>query len=689
MKKTLFNKVRDYMSVLALVASGAVILSSCEDTLDLPSYTTDDTDFVFSNMDYVDLLVQGVYGGLVHEEFYRQANTGEMTTIAAEDAFEGNKHYLSNYGYDPTATYTFGSTYTVAYEKIGACNMIIENLRKADQTPKAKALMAETVTLRGFLYFTLIRLFGDVPYVTPGSSELYPKRVSRDIIYDDIINDMVNTIDDLPWQSECGWTERLTRNSAKGILARICLHAAGYSLRWDLETNAESSLHMGLRDDEARIREIYQIADKALADVINRGENSLIQNTNEMSGFQKVFYEFCQRNFGSVSQEMMFSIARLGENVGNTTLGVYVGQPGGSQFAIYGQRKALQSKLPTYYLSFDPADTRRDVTCCNYTPRALGATTDSDIANAGTTYSSVGSGKYRIQWQIEPNAAAKRNVNIPLLRYSDVLLMYAETQNYLHNGPTDAARSALQQVRDRAGIGFMPIPSGKDEFVDALLQERMWELSDEFVLRTDLVRLNLLDREVNKAKQNIKDLSKREGQYADIPTYRLYKFTLDENQYGTKFLTLDYIDITDPAEIAVVGVSSIPSGAKREEYNQSLREIAANHGKDGSATWYATNMFQPFDNNWNKNARIAGGFKIGNDNNGVLIGMTIATKPTGYAENKNKFPDWIDGKYGLYFGYQRNKTELSPFSNQSAGHPLVDNPNLTQLPGYPGYSAPE
>ncbi len=686
MKKTIFNKVRNYISVLALVVSGSVLLSSCEDTLDLPSYTTDDTDFVFSNINYVDMMVQGVYGGIVHEEFYRQANTGEMTTIAAEDAFEGNKHYLSNYGYDPTALYTFGSTYSEAYKKIEVCNLIISNLN-GNQTPKGKALMAEVKALRGFLYFCLIRLFGDVPYIEPGSDELYPKRVSRDIIYDNIINDMVATIDDLPWQSEAGWTERLTRNSAKGILARICLHAAGYSLRWDLETNAESSLHMGLRDDQARIREIYQIADKALEDVIAKGENHLIQSTSDMSGFQNVFYNFCQRNFGAISEEMMFSIARLGENVGNTTLGVYVGQPGGSQFAIYGQRKALQCKLPTYYLTFDPADTRRDVTCCNYTPRALGATTDAEIANAGTTYSSVGSGKYRIQWQVEPNAAAKRNVNIPLLRYSDVLLMYAETQNYLNNGPTDAARSALQQVRDRAGIGFMPIPSGKDAFLDAILQERMWELSDEFVLRTDLVRLNLLDREVRKAQQNIKYLSKREGQYANIATYRLYKFTKDENKYGTTFLTLDFIDITDPAEIAIVGVSSIPSGAKREEFNQSLQQIAAAHGKDGTASWYVVNMFQPFDNTWNRNSRIAGGFKAGNDNNAILMGMTIATKPTGYAENKNKYPDWIDGKYGLYFGYVHNKTELSPFSNQTAGHPLVDNPNLTQLPGYPGYTA--
>lgn len=694
MKRYNLNTVRSLVAALAIACSGSMLLTSCEDTLDLKSYTKDDVEFAFENENNADLFVQGIYRGLVHEEFYRQANTGEMTTIAAEDAFEGNKHYISNYGYDPTAPYVFGSTYGESYKKIESCNIAISRLRNMEQTNKVKALIGETVALRAFLYFNLIRLFGDVPFVTEplefldieSEDVIYPTRYDRDKIYDFVINEMAETIEDLPWFSECGYTERINRNSAYGLLARICLHAAGYSLRWDLQTNSESSLHMGQREDQARIRELYTIADKALASVISSGENHLIQTSNGMSGFQRLFYNFAQRNFGEVAPEMMWSIARLGANVGNTTLGVYVGTPGGSQYAIYGARRALQCKLPTFYLSYDENDTRRDVTCCAYNPRSLGVTTDAEVANAGTTYSSICSGKYRIQWQVEPNAAAQRNLNIPMVRYADVLLMYAETQNYLYNGPTAEATSALQEVRERAGIGSMPIPSGHDAFQDAILQERMWELSDEFLLRTDLVRMNLLDREVGKAQQALKDLSKREGDYSNVAVYRLYKFEKDENKYGTTFLGLDYIDITDPAEIAIVGVKSIPSGANRETYNKQLKEIAAAHGKDGSASWYATNMFFSWDNTWNRNARIAGGFRMGAENNQILVGNTIAQKPTGFAENNNRYPDWIEGPFGLYFGYVHNRTELSPFANQTAGHPLVDNPRLTQLPGYPGYS---
>ncbi|MDE6416742.1 MAG: RagB/SusD family nutrient uptake outer membrane protein [Duncaniella sp.] len=695
MKKYNFNSVRNLLLAVAMVGSGSMLFTSCEDTLDLPSYTKDDTDFAFRDENNADLFVQGIYNGLVHEEFYRQVNTGETTTIAAEDNFEGQKHYVSNYAFDPTAPYVFGSTYGESYKKIEACNLALSYLRDMEQTAKIKALIAEVSAQRAFLYFNLIRLFGDVPFTAEpldpnnmyDEDVMYPKRYDRDKIYDFIINDMVATIEDLPWYSECGYTERINRNSACGLLARICLHAAGYSLRWNLETNDPATLHMGTREDQARIREIYIIADNALKSVITQGENYLIQGDNDMSGFMKLFYSFTGRDLGTVAPEMMWSIARLGENVGNTTLGVYVGTTGGSQYSIYGARRSLQAKLPTYYLSFDPADTRRDVTCCNYTVRSLSLNADKpDVADAGATFSSIAPGKYRIQWQVEPNAAAKRNVNIPMVRYADVLLMYAETQNWLNNGPTQEARTALQQVRDRAGIGHMAIPSSQDEFQDAILQERKWELSDEFLLRTDLVRMNLLDREVHKAQQDLKDLSKREGAYAGIPKFRLYKFTKDENKYRTKFLTLEYIDLTDAAEIAKVDRTIPTTGANRENFMNDLKAIATAHGKDGSADWCATNMFLSWDNTYNKNGRIAGGFKAGGENNQMLLGNTIAQKPTGYAENKDKFPDWIEGPFGLYFGYKHNQTELSPFANKSAGHPLVDNPRLTQLPGYPGYS---
>jgi hypothetical protein len=98
------------------------------------------------------------------------------------------------------------------------------------------------------------------------------------------------------------------------------------------------------------------------------------------------------------------------------------------------------------------------------------------------------SGKFRMGWCVAPQAADARNLNIPLIRYADVLLMYAETQNYLNGGPTAAGIAALQQVRTRAGIGSLAIPTGQQAFESAIVQERKWEFASEFNLRTDLIR---------------------------------------------------------------------------------------------------------------------------------------------------------------------------------------------------------
>lgn len=692
MKKSL--NIKGLVAAIALAAMSGGLLTSCNDTLDMPSYTKDDIDFAFKNEHNADLFVAGIYNGIMFEELYRQANTGETITIPNEAQLGGSKVALANYCYDPIAPFTFNSTYTEGYKRIEACNLAMKRLKGMEQTDKVKALIAEVAVLRGLVYSNIIKVFGDVPFNTkpledqdPESTEvMYPKRVSRDIIYDYVIDEIAATVDDLPWQSEAGYTERLTRNSAKGILARICLLAGGFSLRWDLETNDVASLKMEQREDTRRIREIYEIADAALNDVITQNENYLIQADSEMNGFYRLFYHFMQRRYDVTNPEIMWSIAQLGPTE-NSNFGINQGQPGATQATIYGQRKAMQLRLPTYYLSFDEKDVRRDVSCGNYSVTTIDQSENAQVINVGTTYASVTPAKFRMQWAVEPEATSKRNVNIPMLRYSDILLMYAETQNYLFHGPTGPARDALQKVRERAGVGHLPMAGDELGFLEDICQERKWEFADEFMLRFDLIRMNLLDKNIREAQQDLKDLTKREGKYSGIATYRLYKLTNDENQYGTKFLTLDYVDVTDQAEINQIMSAPKNTAAARKEFSEKCAAIAAAHGKDGNATWYAINMFQSWNSTYNKASRFSAGFK---PSGAATLGMetTICDSSFGYKENGDAYPAWVEGDWGLYSGYVHNRSELSPFAANGPGKPIVDNPNLTQLPGYVGYTAP-
>ena len=695
--KNITSTLRRKLILSALVTvslSLGTSMTSCSDWLEMEAYTSDDIETTFSDEVRADKFVQGCYRGLIHNEMYYQLGMGETVMHSCEDGSTNNSKYMMcNYKFDALIPATVTTIYKEQYRIIEATNIAISNLNKMPETEKRNQLLGEVICIRAFCYLNLIRIYGDVPAVYTPLEEMdpndentfYPKRSSRDEIYDKVISEVQSVIDWLPWFEESDYQtpERITKQGAYALLARLALYAGGYSLRWNLETNDPATLKMARRDDATRVKELYQIADNACFQIINHGSNSLVQAHEDMSGFQYLWYNHCQRNFAATNTEILWETAQYGD-VTNSQFTTYA-QPG-SRGGKYGSLKAMQFMLPTYYLSFNPKDTRRDVSCTSYSIYFLekGSANDTWV-DVGTTYSCIMPGKFRLSWCVAPQSNKQRNLDIPIFRYADVLLMYAETQNYLNNGPTQAAKNALQEVRNRAGVGEeLTIPNEQEAFDDAIVQERKWEFATEFTLRTDLIRMNRLAKELAKTKQAMKDLSDRKNEYANIPTYRLYKFHIDAQEYGDKFLAVDYIDLTDPSEIEVV--KNVPTA--KEEYDAFQEKIlnivkAHNIEVSNGDKWYPVNMFEAYTSTFNGNSRKMVGFGAGF--NTLQIGKIIYTLPTGSAENGGKYPTWIesaDGSDGLYYGFQENKSELCPFAAKSPGHPLVDNPNLTQLPGY-------
>lgn len=695
--KNITSTLRRKLILSALVTvslSLGTSMTSCSDWLEMEAYTSDDIETTFSDEVRADKFVQGCYRGLIHNEMFYQLGMGETVMHSCEDGSTNNSKYMMcNYKFDALIPATVTTIYKEQYRIIEATNIAISNLSKMPETEKRNQLLGEAICIRAFCYLNLIRIYGDIPAVYTPLEEMdpndentfYPKRSSRDEIYDKVISEVQSVIDWLPWFEESDYQtpERITKQGAYALLARLALYAGGYSLRWNLETNDPATLKMARRDDATRVKELYQIADNACFQIINHGSNSLVQAHEDMSGFQYLWYNHCQRNFAATNTEILWETAQYGD-VTNSQFSTYA-QPG-SRGGKYGSLKAMQFMLPTYYLSFNPKDTRRDVSCTSYSIYFLekGSANDTWV-DVGTTYSCIMPGKFRLSWCVAPQSNKQRNLDIPIFRYADVLLMYAETQNYLNNGPTQAAKNALQEVRNRAGVGEeLTIPNEQEAFDDAIVQERKWEFATEFTLRTDLIRMNRLAKELAKTKQAMKDLSDRKNEYANIPTYRLYKFHIDAQEYGDKFLAVDYIDLTDPSEIEVV--KNVPTA--KEEYDAFQEKIlnivkAHNIEVSNGDKWYPVNMFEAYTSTFNGNSRKMVGFRAGF--NTLQIGKIIYTLPTGSAENGGKYPTWIesaDGSDGLYYGFQENKSELCPFAAKSPGHPLVDNPNLTQLPGY-------
>jgi hypothetical protein len=171
--------------------------------------------------------------------------------------------------------------------------------------------------------------------------------------------------------------------------------------------------------------------------------------------------------------------------------------------------------LPSYFYLFDSTDTRRDVTCCPYNVAANGST---KVAQAITA---ICDGKYRRDWITNPvippsSAVQYMSLKWQLIRYSDVLLMFAEAENEINGGPTTAAYNTLNMVR-RRGYGkpintpdaTVDIAAGlsKSDFFKAVVRERALELGGEGVRKYDLIRWNLLGTALAESKANMIKMS--------------------------------------------------------------------------------------------------------------------------------------------------------------------------------------
>src|SRR5262249_394190 len=150
----------------------------------------------------------------------------------------------------------------------------------------------------------------------------------------------------------------------------------------------------------------------------------------------------------------------------------------------------------------------------------------------GRTLSTLVEAKFRKEWINNPTPPNTQiqymGVDWPILRFSDVLLMYAEAENELNNGPTPAGIAALQEVRKRAYGGNAALigtpPSNHDGFFNAVVKERSLEFGGEGIRKYDLIRWNLLSSRLTDTKTNITNIAARTGTFAGNYAFNTLNF---------------------------------------------------------------------------------------------------------------------------------------------------------------------
>lgn len=569
MKKLFYN-------ISILILSGA-LLTSCKKFLDRKSESQFDSETTFENASKAEMVVLGIYELSFNRELYYQFGMGTDECISTEGE-TNSKNMFANYAYSPdiVPTDTYGSMYK-AIEYANICIKKLSAMKSADDAGQKKInmLLGESYALRAMSYMNVVRFFGDVPYPTipvQDAGTFISSRISRDSIYDGCVADLQKAIDLLPWKSEgmISTPERFSKNAAYGILARTALYAAGYSLRWDLNTYAASSVKLAQRTDANRIKELYQIASDACNAVMQKGENSLL------TSYETVFRDLIS---GKYNNESMLEYGQYGADVNRSAIG-YTNGMFAHTSCMYGKAQPAMGIMPTFYYDFQDGDLRRDVSICTY---GITATNARQL----NSYGANTIGKFRVTWKSAAGTAInKRDINWPWLRYSDVLLMYAEAQNELNNGPTAAAKAAFEKVRTRGFGGdaskIGTTPATYQDFKNAVINERKLELAFEGWRRTDLVRWGIQYETLTQCKQNLIDMANKTGKYAGIDLYRAYKL-----QTATSW--------NDPVvAVAFTGYKTAPSATEKATLTANgftlldmYSNVAASGGQvlDASQAW--------------------------------------------------------------------------------------------------------
>ncbi|MBE2229689.1 MAG: RagB/SusD family nutrient uptake outer membrane protein [Chitinophagaceae bacterium] len=414
------------------------------------------------------------------------------------------------------------------YRGIEKANLCIEQIPlmpqyasgTATEQAALKRLHGEALTLRAQFFFQLILNWGDVPApMVPAYKQpnLFIPKMNRDSIYDLLIEDLKTAKELVPWRTEAGpRNERITKGAVMALRAKMALHRGGYSLR--------SNGQMERRSDYLNF---YNIAKQECEELMARRDQHTL-NPN---------YENVWRSVTSFvydpQGEILFEVGAGGGNSNSDSrMGNYDG-PNLNNASRYGAGGGGIQMLPNYFYAFDSVDTRRDVTLTHY--QVTNATNIKSQRRLGE----LNTGKYRRDWRVPllPGTVLNVGYNWAMIRFSDVLLMYAEAVNEISNGPSSQAISAFEEVRKRGYRGNTGLigttPTDKAGFFNAIVNERWLEFGHEGIRKYDLIRWNLLASKLAETRTKIQQIRDRVAPFNFVPEYIYYKNVGEEIVYYT------------------------------------------------------------------------------------------------------------------------------------------------------------
>lgn len=514
-----------YISIVILF-----LLASCKKYLTSDSASRFSEEYVFGSEPDAKKTVNMVYA-----MFNQDAFTSRVSTLFAgnTDVEVGNSVGASPDGarrdlWSFEATTSNNDLLTVwnnAYSAINKANecehgLTTISLVKDPANATYLNLLGEVKVLRAYWYMLLIHHWGDVPFsIKPSRAgdNFYLPKTSRDSILTFLINDLIGVESKMQWADQLdNGIERINREFAIGLIARLALIRGGYWLYPDMTMKRKNDY-----------QEYYKIANAYCKKLVSL-------KPRELTDFATVFMNE-NKYIKPVNSDILYEVA-YAPGFGDVGWCVGVGVTNGINYHSFGATTIQMILTPTYYYSFDTTDLRLPATC------SIISYNDT-LAQVPTGPTSITINKWNrmlVPTPLGPSSSKGTSINWPLMRYADVLLMLAESENELY-GPTGDARDALRKVRRRA---FPPAVWGdkveayvaaigsKQSFFDAIVKERAWELGGEMVRKFDLVRWNLYGKQIAETRKVLNQMGQDAiagvGMYSQLPDYLYAKRNSDK-----------------------------------------------------------------------------------------------------------------------------------------------------------------
>ena len=431
--------------------------SSCSDFLEQnPQTDLSENDF-YKTADDILSAVNGAYSSLQEGDIYGNWYVfGEIPSDNTRNQLSGSVTTQNEFDqfYIDTQNSMIANFWKAAYKVINRTNTILGRIDGIEINAElANRYKLECKFIRALMYFNLVRVYGDVPLVLKeiSISESYDiLREPKENVYNQIIADLKEA-QGLPVSYSTAEDGRATQGAAKALLANVYM-----------------TLHK------------YAEAETILAEIINSGRYSLLENTPgslNIDGYKNVFSPVNHN-----SKEGIFEIQFLkgGYGEGSNYANNFAPENSGTNVVAVGGTGGNNIPEMDIYNAYEEGDLRRDFSMSlgYYDNRKNNEWVES---------------RYVCKFMDVPYQNNDASNNYPVIRYADVILMYAEALN--QNGKTAEACKYLNMTR-RRGFGYQTTETSpvdlqttdKAQFALMVEQERRVELAFENHRWFDLIR---------------------------------------------------------------------------------------------------------------------------------------------------------------------------------------------------------